>query len=157
MMFPLKKILCPLDFSDYSVKALKISMEMAEKFKATVIMCHIVTDIPGIGTTYGMVHYNTPWLNLKAFMQEMEKASYDSMDQLIEKYNNKNVSLKKKVAAGMPADEIIKLAEEEQTDLIVLTTHGRTGLKRIFLGSVAEGVIRHASCPVLSIRINKAD
>ena len=151
-MFPLKKILCPLDFSDFSVRALKTAVELADKFNAKIILCHIVTDIPTMDTAYDAIDYQPQLQNIQAFIQEMQTVSNNQLDELARKYV-KSVPYEKKVATGMPADEIIRIAEEEKVDLIVLTTHGRTGLSRIFMGSVAEGVTRHAPCPVLSIRI----
>ncbi len=151
-MFPLKKILCPLDFSDFSVRALKTSVELADKFKAKIILCHIVNEIPNMNTAYDAIDYQPQLQNIQEFVQEMQVVSTNQLDELAKKYG-KSVPYEKKVATGMPADEIVQMAKEEKIDLIVLTTHGRTGLSRIFMGSVAEGVIRHAPCPVLSIRI----
>ncbi len=154
-MFPVKTILCPLDFSDNSVKALKAAVELAGRFKAKVILGHVITDLPSIGAAYGMIDYNPPVSNIEAFMDEMIKASEKEFDALIRKYSNDAVSFEKKISRGVAVDEIIRMAETENTDLIVLTTHGRTGLSRLLMGSVAEGVIRHAKCPVLSLRIGE--
>lgn len=156
-MFPLKKILCPTDFSDFSVRALKTSVELADKFKAKIILCHVITDIPNMGTTYGVMNYHPQMLNIQEFIKEMEKVSNDRLDKLAKEYVKESIVCEKKVSTGTPSDVIVETSEQKNVDLIVLTTHGHTGLKRIFLGSVAEGVIRHAPCPVLSIRIKDED
>jgi universal stress protein A len=157
MMLPIHKILCPLDFSDYSVRALKAATELAGIFNAQIITHHVITDIPSIGTAYGVVNYSPKTINMQKFMEEMEKTSFQELNRLVQQFGSQKIVYDKKVTIGIPADEIVQLAETEHVDLIVLTTHGRTGLSRVFMGSVAEGVIRHAPCPVLSLRIRKED
>lgn len=154
-MLPVKKILCPLDFSDYSIQALQAARELAEKLKARIIVNHVIADIPSIGTAYGIVNYSPHTVTMQKFMEEVEKTSFQELDRLIKKFGNNKIVFEKKVTVGVPVDEIVRLAKTENVDLIVLTTHGRTGLSRIFMGSVAEGVTRHAPCPVLSIRIKE--
>jgi universal stress protein A len=154
-MFPVKTILCPLDFSDNSVKALTTAVELAGLFKAKIILGHVITDLPSIGAAYGMIDYNPPASNIDDFMDEMVKASEKEFSALIRKYGNESVRFETKISRGIAVDEISRMAESEHADLIVLTTHGRTGLSRLLMGSVAEGVIRHAKCPVLSLRIKE--
>ena len=154
-MLPVKKILCPLDFSDYSIQAFQAAAELAGKFNAQIIASHVIADIPSIGTAYGIVNYSPHTVTMQKFMEEVEKTSFQELDRLIKKFGNNKIVFEKKVTVGVPVDEIVRLAKTENVDLIVLTTHGRTGLSRVFMGSVAEGVIRHAPCPVLSIRIKR--
>ena len=139
------KILTPTDFSRPSTDALEIALEIAAP-GAWVLLCHVVDDLP---LTYGYVGIATPTPELRSRMTreaEKELAGFGPKEA------RADVTVERRVIHGTPFLEIVRLAREEGVDLIVMGTHGRTGLKQMLIGSVAEKVVRKAPCPVLVVR-----
>lgn len=147
-MLPLKKILCPTDFSNPSFEAMNVATELAMHFSSDLIVIHVVAPIPVIATEYT----SSAAFNVQEYQQLMEASSMKTLEEQIEKRIPKGVSVRSMLSLGDPANQIVHTAEDEQVDLIVIATRGQTGLKRLVFGSVAEKVVRLASRPVLSIR-----
>ena len=145
-MFPLKKILCPLDFSAPSYQGLKVAVELAQVFSAELILINVVQPLqpvaaPGIPAGYStQQHY-----------EQMAAAARKSFEEIVGNRVPKGVAVRTRVLEGQPADEIVKEAEREKADAIVTATHGWTGWRRFIFGSVAERVVRMATCPVLTV------
>lgn len=153
-MLPFKKILCPLDFSENSLKALESAEDMALHFQATLVLIHVVTPV----FQGGNIGYNAPSMdfNVSLYQKELNRSAQKSMEQTVEKYlKNAEFDVETRIDTGRAEDKITEAAEEENVDLIIIATHGKTGLKWLLMGSVAEGVIRHAGPPVLIIRISE--
>ncbi|HET9232716.1 MAG TPA: universal stress protein [Candidatus Eisenbacteria bacterium] len=145
MSIQFTRILVPTDFSEHSELALETAMELAPA-GGTVVLCHIVDDAP---LTYGYIGVAVPTQDMLARLaQEAEKDLRAFKPQT----SKPDVLLERRVVHGNPYLEIVRLAEEESVDLIVLGTHGRSGLKHFLIGSVAEKVLRKAPCPVLVVR-----
>ena len=145
-MFPLKKILCPVDFSEPSLEGLKVAGELAETYSAELILVNVVQPVqavaaPGVPASYSVKEYN----------QEMSEAAHKSFENILENRVPKRVAVRTKVLEGQPADVIVREAETEKVDIIVTATHGWTGWRRFIFGSVAEKVVRLSPCPVLSV------
>jgi len=146
-MLPFRKILCPTDFSQPSYEALKVGSELARHFKAQLCVVHVVslTPIatnPMIPTTFDVV----------AYQKELEASAREQLEEVMKKYVSSELkTCVPIVTSGYAPDEIIRVATERKSDLIVIATRGLTGLRRIVLGSVAERVVRLARCPVLTI------
>ena len=139
------KILAPTDFSEPSALALETALEVAAP-GASILLCHVVDDLP---LTYGYVGIATPTPELRSRMtREAEK----ELEGFGPKDVRADVTVVRRVIHGTPFLEIVRLAREEEIDLIVMGTHGRTGLQQILIGSVAEKVVRKAPCPVLVVR-----
>jgi universal stress protein A len=143
MFFPYRKILCPIDFDENSLKALERALELAHYFKAALVIIHVVpmvmelpADIPGVFELY----------------EQKERTARGKIADIVKQLNH--VVCESKVYVGDIVDGISQGIERFKPDLLVMATHGRTGLPHLFLGSVAEAVLRKASCPVLTIRIN---
>lgn len=136
--FNLKKILVPLDLSDCSRKALQYAVPFARQFEAELILLHVVEPYP-----------QAPELG----PVEMD-AFQDAKDQMtaLEKSLGASVRVKPLVQSGESTNGIIEAAKELDVDLIILSTHGRTGMARVLLGSTTERVVRRAPCPVLVVR-----
>ncbi len=147
-MFPLKKILCPIDFSEHSLTALKIADEMAKAFHAELFLVHIITPIPSVPTPPHPLVFDIP-----KYQDSLEINSKKSLEDIAKNRISSGIKVHRIVALGDPSTEIIKIADENDVNLIVVATHGRTGLKHMIFGSVAEKIIRHASCPVLTKRV----
>lgn len=142
--FQLKKILVPTDFSACSQKALQYAIALAKQFSASLTLLNVVTPVADVGEL-GM---GTP-----VFPEgEIREYSMSRLAALAKSDIGKQVSAATEVRVGQPVIEIIEAAREQQIDLIIMGTHGHTGLKHFLLGSVTENVVRHAKCPVLVVR-----
>ena len=140
-MLPLKKILYPTDFSEASYEALKVANEVAVHHSAELCVVHVTPPVPMAAAATGY-----------SAIAEMERSEEISLHELIKERIPKELHIRQIITIGGAADEIIRIAEQERVDLIVIGTHGQTGWRHAVFGSVAEKVVRLASCPVLSIR-----
>jgi len=147
-MLPLKKILCPTDFSDPSFEAMKVATELALHFSSELIAIHVVAPIPVIATEYT----SSAAFNVHEYQQIMEVSAMKTLEEETGRRIPEGVSVRRVLSLGDPANQIVQTAEDEQVDLIVIATRGQTGLKRLVFGSVAGKVVRLATRPVLSIR-----
>lgn len=147
-MHKVKKILAPTDYSELSCGGLRHAFETARELGAEVIVLHVVS----MSDDWLPKHAERgPVRNLMAEQKEfldkfLREKFADSMNL---------VEVRQKVELGTAYSNIAALAEREGVDLIVMSTHGRTGLDHILLGSVTEKVIAHALCPVLAIPATK--
>jgi len=145
-MMEFRHILAPTDFSEYSKKAVASALELAKKFGAKLTILHVVEPPP-----YPVEGYVPP--NLSAtFLEDMERQASQDLAQVAPEAEAANVEVARLVTVGTPYRRIIETAEAQQVDLIVMATAGRTGFSHLLLGSIAERVVRTASCPVLTIR-----
>jgi nucleotide-binding universal stress UspA family protein len=148
--FSPKKILAPVDFSKFSIDALRAALDISEIRGAEVTALH-VTEEPSKPDTYGhstVLHTN--WQMIRERVFEESRAELETLTS--EAGASQDVKLE--TIMGDPTNEILRIAKDGNFDLIVMSTHGRTGLNRLLMGSVAERVIRHAPCPVFVIRGN---
>jgi nucleotide-binding universal stress UspA family protein len=137
------KILFPTDFSTLSDAALKHATALARDMGATLIIVHVEEPPAAYGT--GEMYYGIPDPDMPALHKMLEAVVPP----------DRTVAYEHRMITGDPADEIVALAAKEKADLIVMGTHGRTGLGRLLMGSVAEAVVRRASCPVFTFKENK--
>ena len=140
----LKKILVPIDFSETSVGALRHAIGLAKQFKASLCLLYVY-EPPTFLAGYHTLPITVP------DDQVMQKARIQ-LDSLVPPEGEPGLPLQSFVRRGKAFDEIVKFAQEQAVDLIVISTHGYTGLKHTLMGSTAERVIRHAQCPVLVVR-----
>ena len=147
-MTPWKKILAPTDFSELSRPAVRHALEIGLERNAEVIVYHVLSVE---GDWFGKDDRLNPASILlpgqKEVLREFVKENFADMVG--------KVKIAEVVETGIPHNKIVTKAEEENADLIVMSTHGRTGLEQIMLGSVTAKVIARAGCPVLSIRPHK--
>jgi universal stress protein A len=156
-MKAIKKILAPTDLSDLSSLGLCYALELADKVGAEVIVYHVVNRDE-------LMQFGTHIENLDTVLASDRPVKFllEKYEAALQRFLEKHVptSLRgakvcKVVELGRPDKTIIEKAEKESVDLIVISTHGRTGLSHILIGSVAEKVVRQAPCPVLTIRPQK--
>ncbi len=144
-MISIKNILCPIDYSIFSERALTYAIEFAKKYQTKLYLIHVL-DIR-------IYDINDPELYS---VNIVEKETIDKLrERLLRCVNEETkgrISVEAIIVQGVPFSEIIKASKEYKIDLIVLGTHGRTGLSHAIMGSVAEKVVRKAPCPVLTIR-----
>lgn len=143
-LFRLKRILVPIDFSERSHKALEYAIPFAKQFQAEILCLHVIEIPYGAGES-GFV------AEMEAFRKDMLRDTRKRMDELRSR-QMAGIPSRAEVRTGAPYHEITRAAEEENIDLVIMATHGRTGLGRFFLGSTTERVVRHAHCPVLVVR-----
>jgi nucleotide-binding universal stress UspA family protein len=141
-----RHILAPTDFSEYSKQAIASALELAKKFGAKLTILHVIELPP-----YPVEGYVPPSLSA-TFMDDLERQATTDLAQLVPEAEAANVEVARVIAVGTPYRKIIDTAEAEQVDLIVMATAGRTGFSHLVMGSIAERVVRTASCPVLTIR-----
>jgi universal stress protein A len=148
--FKLTKILVPIDFSDCSKKALQYAVPFAKEFGATIALLHVVQINSPAGPEFGAIDFPLIQADLRkdAEKQLAELAATDVQEQ---------AAVETLVRSGQEVMEIVDAAKELESDLIIISTHGRTGLKHVFMGSVAENVVRLAPCPVLVVREHEHD
>jgi universal stress protein A len=140
-----KKILCAVDFSDSAREAMRAAAELARSSQATLVLVH-VWQAPLWTTDYGMQWPNDALLEVQA-TEESKLAAWRAEAQQLGA-----PEVASKLLRGVPWDEIVGTARDDRSiDLIVLGTHGRTGLRRALIGSVAERVVRHAPCTVMVV------
>jgi nucleotide-binding universal stress UspA family protein len=146
-MLPFRKILCPVDFSEPSHEALTVANELASEFGSRLYVLNVITPVPVIAAPTGPITFNVP-----LYEENLKAAVEDSMRKILNERISKDLDVESIVTFGDAANTIIRTAEEKSIDLIVISTHGRTGWQRFLLGSVAEKVVRLAPCPVFAVR-----
>ncbi|OGU76728.1 MAG: stress protein UspA [Ignavibacteria bacterium RBG_16_34_14] len=142
----INKVLVPIDFSDYSKSSLKYAVNFAKHFNASLILVYVIEPViypPDF--SMGQIAIPTPGL-------EMDKRAVEELDKLAEQEIPSSLPVKKIIKTGKPFVEIIETAAEEDVDLIIIATHGHSGVEHILFGSTAEKVVRKAPCPVLTLR-----
>jgi nucleotide-binding universal stress UspA family protein len=146
-MIRLKKILFPTDFSETSQEAAHYAISFAREFKAKAYILHVVNQKV---FTEGL---NMPRVvSVEELEKEMTEEARRRLKTLIPAEEAEGVDMESVIRKGEPFLEIIRFAKEEDVDLIVIGTHGRSGFEHIIFGSTAEKVVRKAPCPVLSVR-----
>lgn len=142
--FSIQKILVPVDFSKCSLKALRYASAFAAQFGSSLTLIHVV-QINYSGVEFGPIDF-------PRFEDELTRASYRELEKVAQEEVPEGVRVSMEIRTGRAVPEITRFAKESEIDLIILSTHGHTGLAHIFLGSTAENVLRYAPCPVLIVR-----
>jgi len=140
-MLPIRTILHPTDFSESSNFAFRLACSLARDYSVRLLVLHvgrqpIVTPVTGIIPPEPVQYEEELTAQLHKLQAENPKVPVES----------------RLIFGADPATEILRLAQQTKSDLIVMGTHGRTGLGRLLMGSVAEQVVRHAPCPVLTVK-----
>lgn len=139
-MISLKRILVPTDFSETSEAAVKYGMALARVFKAQLYLLHV----PEPGEAAGVEHP----IGLADITQN---PAGEQLSTLLTDEEMAELRPERVMRNGKPSNEIVRYAQENDIDLIVMGTHGREGVARVMIGSVAEMVVRRAPCPVLTV------
>ena len=146
MIVSLRKILFPTDFSEPAKKAQKYAMTLAEKFGAELHVLHVVPEMI-LPATDSYTVWTLPEGSMK---EQIELAEQQLAAELGPEWTETRHAVCK-VTVGFPVEEIMQYAQEQDVDLIVVGTHGHTGLSHLLMGSVAEKLVRLATCPVLTV------
>lgn len=146
-MISIKRILVPTDFSDCALSAVRYAAELADKFAAELILLHVVPDTV-LALPDAVMPTPVPSVNLDA----LTDAGKQGLANLIVSEKLERHRPRPEVRIGSPAGEIVAAARDLHADLVCIGTHGRGGIARVLLGSVAEHVLRQSPCPVLTVR-----
>ncbi len=144
-----KAILHPTDFSEYSDAALRIASLMAAESGARLYIVHVDEALAPSALGFGGMGYTSESL------VELQKENRERLNRI--RPTKTGVDYETHFLVGVPDKEILEFAHRENIDLIVLGTHGRTGVARLLMGSIAESIVRHADCPVLTIKHSVAE
>jgi nucleotide-binding universal stress UspA family protein len=146
-MIELRRILIPTDFSKYSQAALTYAAAFAERFDAELCLLHVVQNL-------ALVIPDVVTMEPSALPspEQFTPAIQSGFDRLIQDNQLSKLKTRREIREGTPFYEIIQFARENDMDLIVMGTHGHSGLAHVLLGSVTEKVVRKAPCPVLTVR-----
>jgi nucleotide-binding universal stress UspA family protein len=139
-MFPISRILHPTDFSSASSHAFELACALARDYGAHLTVLHVVSP-PTVVFTEGVMPVE---------MDVLVEDARHRLDQL--KAPDPNFEFERRVAQGQAVDSILQAIQDLDADLVVLGTHGHTGLKRLLMGSIAEQILRKAPCPVLTVK-----
>jgi len=148
-MFAPKTILVPTDFSDCSERAVQAAVEIAIYFRAKITLFHVISE--------HIRQCTVDYCLTEEAVAQLERDILDSIRNRLNKtaatlQGNGKLEAAVEIARGVPYEEILKAQREGKNDLIVIASHGRTGLLKHLIGSVAEKVMRGATCPVLLVR-----
>jgi nucleotide-binding universal stress UspA family protein len=144
-MLPINKILCPTDFSQPSLRALDVAMELTGCFSAQLVLLHVVHPIAVVPSP-APAKFDVPGYQRAAEVHAIKK-----LEELASERTPDQTKITARVIIGIAAQGIAYTAMEESADLIVIATHGETGWKRFVFGSVAEKVVRIAEKPILVV------
>jgi nucleotide-binding universal stress UspA family protein len=143
----IKRILVPIDFSDSALQALDYAIELGRKLKPEFVVVHALEPVyyPGAGDMYGVYDMSFAY-------REIERAGREQLAHVASRLRRRRLAVRTLLLNGSAPHAIVEAAKKLKADLIVMSTHGRTGLAHVLMGSVAEGVVRNAACPVLTVR-----
>ncbi|MGK5094066.1 universal stress protein [Deltaproteobacteria bacterium TL4] len=147
-MIQMKHILLPTDCSEPSKSALRYAFEFGKQFQAEVTLLTVVDNrfMDFLGPAY---FPNDMFNDLE---NSLEKQGHEQLKEFADKFLSSEVKMNLVVLQGDPVTEIIHYAKDQEIDVIIIGTHGHTGLAHMLLGSIAEKVVRHAPCPVLTVK-----
>ena len=144
-MITLQKILVPTDFSDLSQQALEFALSLADRFRAKLYLMH-VWELPMTGSLLPPEPYP------ESVLTEEQTAGEEHLTKVANELKASGFDVEPLFVLGKPYMEIVKAATDFDVDLIVLASHGRSGVSHLLLGSVAEKVVRLAPCPVFTVK-----
>jgi nucleotide-binding universal stress UspA family protein len=146
-MKPFEKILTAIDFSASSDFAFEYALTLAKQFQAELTVMHVINEPVDLRGFY------VPHISFEQLEKEIEEGAEKMMEKFCATKMGDFTRYTTLVVAGIPYEEVLRKAEETGASLIVLGTHGRTGIDHLIFGSTAERVVRSAACPVLTIRM----
>ena len=140
------KILHPTDFSEYATKAEAVAVDLVGKVGGELVLLHVLVEALLFGE--GRLRRE----QVRKFYEAQRKWTEETLGARATELRQRGIKASWRMQIGVPFEEIVRVAQEEHADMIVMGTHGRSGLNRVLLGSVAERVVRLAPCPVLTVR-----
>jgi len=149
--FPPKKILVPTDFSLTSERSMTTAVILAAKYECKIILLHVLSELR-VEDALHWIDYTSVTKSEEEIEEEIRNRAFRELDNFIEKFRSYDVKIEPMVVEDRPDEGITHVAENENASLIVMGTHGRTGISHLLMGSTAEKVVRSSRCPVLTIK-----
>jgi nucleotide-binding universal stress UspA family protein len=149
MPHDIKTILLPVDFSDSSEMLAGYANQFAANFKAKVYILHVVTSLDDYTGLY------VPHISLETVMNEVYHSAQKALNDFSLRYFDSKTAHESILAKGEPYKEILRVAEAQKADIIIMGTHGRSGLDNFIFGSTIERVLRGSVCPVLTVKVTR--
>jgi universal stress protein A len=146
----LRRVLHATDFSRASQRAFGQAVDMAQQNKAELWLLHVLTPV----TNYVIGEYDTDPTLYARLDESAYRDAQAALSALTQRAEKAKIKVTSKLVRGTPQDQILQVAKSSKADMIVIGTHGRTGLSKLFMGSVAGKVVSAATCPVLTVRGN---
>jgi universal stress protein A len=147
-----KRILVPVDFSSSSLQALEFAADLAKPFDAEVVVLFVIEPVLYPVPDFASAHSSA----LAELVDDQRRSARAELARSARRYARRRVRLRTAIEYGAPPRVIVDAAKRAKADLIVMATHGRTGVSRLLMGSVAERVVRTAACPVLTLHAGAA-
>ncbi len=145
-MFSMKKILCPTDFSEGSLAAVSQAGELVHQAGGVMYLVNVIPVQPGLPTDPNYV------FKVPEYERTLHSEAEHQLQEIAQPLNARGVETRTFIGHGDAASEIVRIADQEDVDLIIISTYGNTGWRRFAFGSVTEKVVRLAQCPVLTVR-----
>ena len=142
-----KKIMCAIDFSDFSHLILSYGRALATEFHAKLFVCHVLPDMVMLAS------HGQAYIPSQKVTEERKQATQSALEDLVKK---QKIDAKIIVSQGHPADEITRLVQENSMDLVIAATHGGSGIKRFLIGSVTDRLVKTLTCPLLVLHAHKS-
>jgi len=147
-MITIASILCPVDFSEASHNAIRYACEFARSMGSKVYLLNVVEPRAMAADMA---------LNYIPVEEELEKAAVEDLKPILQQALDAGITAQSEVMIGTPADVILQQAADWDVNLLIMGSHGKTGLSRLLMGSVAEAVVRKAACPVLIVKAKEKE
>jgi nucleotide-binding universal stress UspA family protein len=148
----IKRILVPIDLSENSLVPLDQAVDLAKRYEAEVFLVHVIEPVYFTGAFAGEIP-----VVMAEVRDAQERQANAVLDKVVQRLRKEAVPCRALITDGSPYLGIVEAARQNKADVIVMATHGRTGVSHLFLGSVAERVVRTADCPVLTVRSKRAE
>lgn len=145
-MLAIQRILFPTDFSEHADNAWSYALTFAQEFGAELLLLHVLAPPPRLTEAYA-AH-----IDPEKLLQSYQAEAAAALERYLQDAKNRGLVCRSEIRVGVDFREIIDYARSSRVDLIVMATHGRTGLAHALMGSVAEKVVRKAPCPVLTVK-----
>jgi nucleotide-binding universal stress UspA family protein len=147
-MTEFKRIMAPTDLSPLGEPGIRAAADLAQRLGAAITLFHVISE----DELEALANAHMPRHPVDLIYQDLDSAVLDQFRRVVPADVRHNLRVEPVVTVGSPVVEILRTAQLKSADMIVMATHGRTGLARMVMGSVAEQVVRKAPCPVLTVR-----
>jgi universal stress protein A len=144
------RVLVPIDFSEHSKRTVAYAMRTATRNKSTIYLLHVFQVPDYVVTPYARRRQNCA--EVQSHVDAAELEARENLELFAQELSAKGVKVLPYLRVGFPFDEIVQMANHFDVDLIIIGSHGRSGISRLLVGSTAERVVEHANCPVLVVK-----
>ncbi len=142
-----KKILFPTDFSESAIAPVPYVTDLATKYGSKVYVLHVLYDIARASG------WHVPSIDMETFYSELRSGAEEELERFTKEHLSGLPEIEKAIKTGMPSEEIVNFVHQNGIDLVIISTHGRSGINRVLFGSTASRVVRQAPCPILTVRM----